>query len=231
MKMFNLPVIIISILMVFSYFTVNYLKPTEYMANLKNQESLKSIVPKQLGDWKASKIELALIKAPDVEESLNEIYSDILERHYKNKNSDDVFLSLAYGTDQSSDQNQVHRPEFCYPAQGFQITHIRDEKIKLDAERTLLVRRLLATAPGRVEPITYWIVIGDKVTLPGVSRKLIQLKYGFSGKIPDGLLFRVSSITEDVELAYQNQDDFIKALFNQLDVKQKEFVFGRAVAL
>lgn len=217
--------------MVFVYFTANHLKPTEYMAELKSQKLLEDIIPKQLGDWKATEVKLTLIKGADVEESLNKIYSDILERHYKNKNSDDVFLSLAYGADQSSDQNQVHRPEFCYPAQGFQITHIRDEKIKLDAERTLLVRRLLATAPGRVEPITYWVVIGDKVTLPGVSRKLIQLKYGFSGKIPDGLLFRVSSITEDVELAYQNQDDFIKALFYKLDVKQKEFVFGRAVAL
>jgi len=231
MKVFNLPVIIISVLMVFAYVMASYLKPTEYMAELKSQELLENIVPKQLGDWKASEIELALIRAPDVEESLNEIYSDLLERRYNNQNSDEILLSLAYGADQSGDQNQVHRPEFCYPAQGLNISHVRDEKIKLDEERFLLVRRLLATAPGRVEPITYWIVIGDKVTLPGIGRKLVQLEYGLSGKIPDGLLFRVSSITQDVELAYQNQDNFIKELFYGLGVKQKNIFFGRGGGL
>ncbi len=224
--MFNFMAITFSVLMIFAYFMADYLKPTEYMAELNERDVLQKMLSKKIGSWKAQESGIALIKASDVEDNLNAIYSDILERHYKNNTNHELFLSLAYGADQSSDQTQVHRPEFCYPAQGFEITHIRDEKIELSPAHSLVVRRLLAKAPGRVEPITYWLVIGDKATLPGLTRKLIQLEYGLSGKIPDGLLFRVSSITKDIEFAYQNQDDFIKSLFYELDVKRKSFIFG-----
>ena len=224
--MFNFMAIVFSILMISAYFIADNLKPTKYMAELKKPEALQEMFPKVVGGWETLNSEIVLIKASDVEEKLNAIYSDMLERHYKDKNNNEIFLSLAYGADQSSDQTQVHRPEFCYPAQGFEISHVRDELIVLSPEHSLLVRRLLAQAPGRIEPITYWLVIGDKATLPGWSRKWIQLEYGLEGKIPDGLLFRVSSITQNVEEAYQNHDDFVKELFRELDTKQKSFIFG-----
>ncbi len=225
--MFNVTAIALSVLMILAYFTASYFKPTEYMAEQNERYILENIIPKKVGDWKALDSGIVLIKASDVEEKLNAIYSDMLERHYKDNNNNEIFLSLAYGADQSSDQTQVHRPEFCYPAQGFEISHVRDELIALSPEYSLLVRRLLARAPGRTEPITYWLVIGDKATLPGWSRKWIQLEYGLGGKIPDGLLFRVSSITQNIELAYQNQDDFIKELFSIVDQKKRNYFFGK----
>ena len=74
------------------------------------------------------------------------------------------------------------------------------------------VRRLVAEQGRRVEPITYWITIGEQVAGSNFKWKLEQLKYGLTGKIPDGMIFRVSSITVDEASAYQAQQEFVKEL-------------------
>ena len=50
----------------------------------------------------------------------------------------------------------------------------------------------------------------------GKETKFEQLRYGFRGEIPDGLLFRVSSITPDAEAGYASQDEFIHQLVDAL---------------
>ena len=52
-------------------------------------------------------------------------------------------------------------------------------------DHDLQVVRLMATAGQRREPITYWVTLGHSASIPGVSRKLAQLKYGLQGWIMD----------------------------------------------
>jgi EpsI family protein len=120
---------------------------------------------------------------------------------------------MSYGGNQGSDEMQVHRPEYCYVAQGFELKKISDEFLTVPPSK-IAVRRLEATQGARVEPITYWITIGDKATLPGVSRKIAQLKYGLTGNVPDGMLVRVSSLSSDRNKAYQLQNIFINELLS-----------------
>jgi EpsI family protein len=164
--------------------------------------------------------------SPDVQASLNAIYSQLLARTYVNAQGERVMLSIAYGSDQSGDGSQVHRPEFCYTAQGFQVMANNVGSL-LTQYGTLPVRRLLAVQGQRNEPITYWVTVGDKATLPGVERKLSQLAYGLTGKIPDGMLVRVSSISAQNESAYRLQEKFIKDMLQSMDTKDRLRVAGR----
>ena len=59
--------------------------------------------------------------------------------------------------------------------------------------------------------------MGGQVEVHGLKWKIQQLKFGLTGKIPDGLLFRVSSIQMDDAKAYQAQDDFPRALIKAME--------------
>jgi EpsI family protein len=135
-------------------------------------------------------------------------------------------LSIAYGGDQS-DSMAVHKPEVCYPSQGFHITKQTNTTLETGFHPVPVVR-LVAVQNTRVEPITYWIIIGDKVLASGTGRKIEQLKYGLTGKVPDGLLFRVSSITTDENTAFSEQAGFINELLKGVNPDARVRLIGKA---
>jgi hypothetical protein len=71
------------------------------------------------------------------------------------------------------------------------------------------------------------VTVGDKATLPGLDRKLVQLSYGLSGKIPDGLLVRVSSIDGNEKNAHHLQERFIRELLGVVNPKARAQLAGR----
>jgi hypothetical protein len=58
--------------------------------------------------------------------------------------------------------------------------------------------------------------------------KLQRLAYGLSGKIPDGMLVRVSTIQTDEQRAYQLQDRFVGQLLEALDPGGRVRLLGAA---
>ena len=161
------------------------LKPSERMADELPPIALEKVVPLQFGDWRIDDSIVPVSTSPDVQARLDEIYSQTLARTYANAQGQRIMLSIAYGADQSGDGNQVHRPEFCYTAQGFQLMGSRIGQLATEYG-VLPVRRLLAVQGHRNEPITYWITIGDKATLPGLQLKINHLGYGITCIVPDG---------------------------------------------
>ena len=172
---------------------------------------MDAVIPKQFVDWKLDETIIPIQASPEVQTKLDKIYSQTLNRTYVNSLGERVMLSIAYGSNQGNDDFQVHRPEYCYQAQGFQVGDSTDVVLDVDGKK-FPARRLDAVKGIRVEPITYWITIGDKATLPGIGRKLAQLKYGLTGKVPDGMLVRVSSINSDERLAYELQQKYVADL-------------------
>ena len=79
---------------------------------------------------------------------------------------------------------------------------------------------------GRIEPITYWVITGDQISLTGTEQKLTQMKYTLRGVIPDGMLVRVSSIDAQVDNAYQQQAGFIADLSGALQPAFQARVVG-----
>lgn len=218
--------IIIFLLMTSAVILSFFLKPHQRMADQLPPLKLAEAIPQRFSGWDIDKNITPVSQSADVQAKLDQLYSQTLARTYINAQGQRIMLSIAYGADQSGDGNQVHRPEFCYAAQGFHL--ISNIVGNLTTHYgTLPVRRLLAVQGPRNEPITYWVTVGDKATLPGINRKLNQLAYGLKGTVPDGMLVRVSSIDSNNAAAYRLHEAFIQDLLQAMSTKDRVRVAGR----
>lgn len=224
MKLISLKHLLVGLFMFAAAGMALALKPTAMVSAQGPKIDLETLIPKQFGEWKIDETIAPLIANPEQEALINRIYDQTLSRTYINARGERIMLSIAYGGDQS-DAMQVHKPEACYPAQGFQILKNAND-IFSTGDSNIPVRRLVATLGPRVEPITYWTTIGDTVAVDGFKWKLQQLKFGLTGKIPDGLLFRVSSIQADDTAAYAAQDDFTRELLRELSPDARKRIIG-----
>lgn len=185
---------------------------------------LADVVPTRVGDWQAESQPPLLIVNPQQQALLKNIYGQTLNRSYLGPRGERIMLSVAYGGTQS-DVLQVHRPEVCYAAQGFQVQALPAARLAV-MDASLPVRRLVARQGARHEPITYWIRVGDSVVLSGFRQKLAQLGYGISGQVPDGLLMRVSSIDADAGRAHGLQEQFLRQMLEIMTPEQRQRVVG-----
>jgi EpsI family protein len=217
--------ITLCVLMVSSAGFTRVITPTERLSEQRPPLNLESLVPATLNGWEEDKTLSNAVVNPQTEEALKKIYAQTLSRTYVNRNGDRVMLSIAYGSDQGGESTQAHRPEICYTAQGFGLKENHVDQLKTSYGE-VPVRRLVAVNGLRNEPITYWVTVGDKATLPGFRRKLAQLAYGLNGTIPDGLIFRVSTIQKDAGEAYRLQDQFVNALFDAITPAQRTRLAG-----
>ena len=200
-------------------------RPTVHMADTRPKVELETLFPKAFGDWVVDDRMPVQLVSPDTAALLSKIYNQTLSRTYVNANGERIMLSVAYGGDQS-DATRAHRPEVCYPAQGFQIVSSGNGQVQLPDGRSLPVRQLVAKAAGRVEPITYWVMVGDRPTVSGTQQKLAQLSYSMRGLVPDGMLVRVSSIEGDASAAYLAQHGFLNDMASTMAAVQVGRVFG-----
>lgn len=185
-------------------------RPTTRLADLAPAMNLERLIPRRFGDWHSIPFGGLRVVDPETKELLDHTYNEVLARVYVNSSGYRIMVSVAYGKDQRG-PIQAHRPEICYPAQGFTLSSGRDGRVKTPFG-VIPVRRLFATLRERREAITYWFLVGDIPTLGRWQPRLVTLRYGMSGIIPDGVLFRISSLDRDQERAYRNQDAFIEQL-------------------
>ncbi len=210
--------------LVLSLFLSDYLKPTLQPKDPENRVDFEELIPKEFGDWKMVEDQLMVIADPELEGKLAKIYSQNISRTYVNSKGNRVMLSLAYG-DNQADSMQVHKPEVCYPAQGFAV--LSNKKTYIDTGFNIIPARFLDTILGsRNEFVLYWILVGDKVVDGGLDRKLQQLSYGLKGIIPDGLLFRVSTIGTENTIEFSVQMDFILDLLQSLSSDNRGLIIG-----
>lgn len=199
-------------------------KPKILLSSTKPEINLEQIIPKNFDNWIELEQSTLQIINPQQKQILSLIYSQTFSKSYINTNGRVVMLSIAYGTNQS-DNVSLHYPEVCYPAQGFQV--LSSEKGELNTGiNTIPVKRLSTRLGNRMEPITYWTTIGDQVVRGGIETKIAQLKYGFKGEIPDGLIFRISSISSDTKYGYDIQEEFAKKLIAKLAPESRFNIIG-----
>ena len=168
--------------------------------------SLDTLVPKRFGDWTELADQGAQVVNPQTQELLDKLYSQLLTRTYVNRDGYRIMLSMAYGDDQRGGL-QAHRPEVCYPAQGFKLGSVLDGALPT-RYGNIDVRRLTTTLGTRNEPVTYWLTVGDQIVKTTFEKRMAQVRLGLTGQIPDGLLFRVSSIDTDNARGFAMQQQF-----------------------
>lgn len=200
-------------------------RPQRTYSQARAAVPLEQIFLAQFGEWSPDLAGSGLTISAREGGKRYEMYSQVLERAYINRQGQRIMLSVAYG--EQSGSVQMHRPEVCYRASGFKVNHT--EPMRLDiGPLTLSVTRVLAQTDRRIEPITYWTVLGDHVYADGRSQQWAQLSAGLRGQILDGMLVRISSIDQDTARAYALQEGFARALFNAVPAAYRQRVFGQA---
>lgn len=201
------------------------LTPPEKPAVTAPKPDLEAMIPGQFTDWKQEAKLDQLMVNPEKKAFEASVYDQTLARLYVNGKSQRIMLSIAYGGSYGKEM-QPHRPEVCYPSQGFTLVNESKPEVIRTPYGELQVKRLLAKGP-RTEPITYWIVVGDSQTRFGLKMRLLHLRYSLTGQIPEGMLVRVSSVGEDDQEAYRVQENFIQGLVAALRDEDRARVVGR----
>lgn len=201
------------------------MEPRTYLADVAGRERLAEIVPKSFGGWSLDTSILPLPPSPDLQRLLDETYDETLARTYRHADGRRVMLSLAYGRNQHKGMN-THRPEICYPAQGFRILRGTEPGTVMSAGQKVPVQRLVTAMGARNEPITYWLMVGERITEFGYAQRWATIQYGIRGKVPDGVLVRVSSIDNDNASAFLLHERFIQDLLQSLSPAHRARLLG-----
>lgn len=193
-------------------------------APLGQTGSLDKLVPERIGSWTHSRYDPILIPQGDTGEGST--YDSVVSRYYISALAAPVMLLIAYGAEQAGD-TQLHRPEVCYPAAGFQMRSWPD--VLLHAAGTSIVARsLTAVAPGRTDQILYWTRIGKDFPTSSFDQRLSTLRQTLSGTIPDGVLVRISVVNEDRQSAVSVIEKFANDLLSSGGSTFRTLLQGRA---
>lgn len=199
--------------------------PRKFLADQQVRETLKTMVPQTFGEWTVDTSVVPIAPPPDLQAVIDATYDETLALTYRNPQGERIMLSLAYGRNQHKGMN-THKPEICYPAQGFKITAPTVDSSFAIGDRVVSTKRLVAEMGQRSEPITYWLIIGNQITAFGYPQRKVAISYGMHGLVPDGVLVRVSSINPDQARAFALQDQFIQQWLSALPPGRRSRFIG-----
>jgi len=166
-----------------------------------------AMFPKAFGDWQTLPAsELIMPPEGGLEAKL---YQHILTRTYMNSAHDSVMLLIAYNSEQVNNV-QVHRPEICYAASGFDIKDSRPYDLSITKGEAIPARIVRAERVTRTENIIYWTRIGDEFPQSWAMQRIAMTKANLKGFYADGLLVRASIIDNDENRSLAVVADFLR---------------------
>lgn len=190
-------------------------KPTEAIDYL-GPRKLEAIIPKQIGSWEF--LTNSGLVVPTEDPLSEALYSQLLTRVYTQGDEPPIMLLIAQSAGQTG-LLQVHRPEYCYPAGGFELSPITPVPLPV-GDRSISVNSLSATLPGRPEQIVYWTRIGKKMPLSWAGQRMAVAMDNLEGLVPDAVLTRMSTIDPNRDAAMARLAEFAEQLVLGLGANQ-----------
>jgi EpsI family protein len=190
---------------------------TPTVHEIQNAADLERTVPRQFGAWHEQANPLVQVSLSTGETTFDQPYDQSVMRSYVDNDGHLIQVALAWGKRQRQEV-KIHRPELCYPAQGFSVVSLRDVTFPLKAPDGIPVtgKRMLAKdRNGQLEAVSYWIRLGSIYSGTAWETRLHILKEGLAGRVTDGVLVRVSQrVTPgaDTEAIYRRQEQFAAEL-------------------
>jgi len=180
------------------YIRLDYLGP----------HKLENLVPKSIGAWNFVAAS-GLVVPPDDQLS-RAIYSQLLTRVYWDGRTSPVMLLVAQSARETGFL-QIHRPETCYTAGGYQISAVTPHPIQVGS-KVVAANLMDASAGGPTEHVVYWTRIGTKMPQSWREQKLAVAEQNLEGIIPDAILVRLSCVNDDRDAALAAIDSFTRAM-------------------
>lgn len=154
----------------------------------------EAMFPKKFGQW--STLPASELIMPPAGDLSAKLYQHILTRTYVNGQGDSVMFLVAYNSEQVNNV-QVHRPEICYAASGFDIKDSKPVDVQVGQGKAIPARLVRAERVTRTENIIYWTRIGDDFPQSWTAQRIAMTKANLEGFYADGLLVRASSVNND----------------------------------
>jgi EpsI family protein len=186
------------------------------------RQKLDNLVPKTIGPWKF--VAASGLVIPPEDQLSRTLYSQLLTRVYADGDNPPVMLLIAQAAGQTGIL-QVHRPETCYPASGYQISPVTQHAVSLGGS-TLTTNALSATNEGTTENIIYWTRVGDRIPTSWKQQKLDVAEENLRGIIPDAVLVRVSTVNGDEAAARTTLDAFTKSLIESIPPSRRSVLIA-----
>jgi EpsI family protein len=203
------------------------LTPRRKLALLESS-TLETMIPRRFGEW--TEVPSGALVVPQGDDSLAaRLYSQTVGRVYINPDNEYMMMLIAYG-DTQSDQLQLHRPEVCYPAFGFELQDVQRADIAVADGVSVPGRRMTATSDLRDEHILYWARIGELLPASGSEQRWMRLKTEMQGIIPDGVLVRFSNIRPDPSAGFLLNQRFAADLVQAISPGARRALLGTDLA-
>ena len=199
-----------------------YARTPRTVEDFLGKAKLDDIIPKHFTDWSFVSAS-GLVTAP--EDQLSRLlYSQLLTRVYSAPGKLPIMMLAAQSASQTG-VLQIHRPEVCYPAGGFQLSPVVEHDIPV-GPLTLRTNQLSATADGRSEQIVYWTRIGKHLPISWSEQRWAVAQDNMKGIIPDAVLVRISVTTNDRDQALAVISDFTRSLLTSLSPLARKVLIG-----
>ncbi len=174
------------------------------------QDALTDAIPTKFGNWGPVSTEDFILPLED--EGVEGVYGGVLTRAYANAANAVVMLVIAYAGGQTG-TIVVHRPEACYPANGFKLSNRAELNLTDRASRIdLPAVSYTAKSYDRTEQLLYWTRIGTFFPTDWLTEQVALVRSNLAGRLPDGALVRMSVISDDAAASRALLRDFAKAL-------------------
>ena len=183
------------------------------------------LFPHKIGDWEyATSSGLVM---PPADQLRDRLYNAILTRYYASPTQLPVMLLVAYNGTQDG-MLQVHRPEVCYPAAGYDLINQMLIPLNVGGGLTVPGHYISARSTSRHEQLIYWTRIGNDFPTRWWAQHWAVAKENLKGRVPDGVLVRLSTAAPDDRTAILTLKRFIPAMLAQLSPIARRLVFGEA---
>ena len=186
-------------------------QPNKHLDYLGPQK-LDDLVPKTIGPWKF--VAASGLVIPPEDQLTRTLYSQLLTRVYANGDNPPVMLLIAQSGSQTG-VLQVHRPETCYTAGGYAISALRPHLIQLGSS-VLRANSMEATAEGLTEHVLYWTRVGNRIPSSWRDQKIAVAEQNLRGVVPDAILVRISTVSNDADAAHATLDAFTRTLIGSI---------------
>ena len=199
------------------------LVPRQRVAGMR-RNVLDAWMPDTVGRYAAAQSSAIVLPPSDDLES--RLYDNLVTRVYAAPDGPPIMLLIAYSSTQDG-MLQVHRPEFCYEAAGFELTPTTRIGLSDRSGRSIGGNAFSGTSPDRLEQVIYWTRIGSAFPQSWTQQRLAVMDENLHGRIPDGLLGRVSTTVEEGPVAIGVLQDFVESLSRASSPRLNRLLFGR----
>lgn len=195
---------------------------------LLGKTKLGALIPAKIGAWRSAD-RGGVVVATDEEGAPADGYDQVLTRTYVADGLPDIMLLLAYGSTQGGSL-RLHRPETCYPAQGFALGDFGELRFRFGPQGTpVAARRFTASRDDRIERVVYWTRVANSFPLDTAELYAAILRSTIKGIVPDGILVRFSSIGPNPLASDAALSQFAYDMVGDSAAQGRRLVLGNAI--